>query len=130
MANWQTGDSVTLSAGGSIPLADYANVKPHASITRVMGDDPEADLAEMMQLLTDGLKRSMLVQMGFASCVAELLGDDCDVQAVVDDLMKGLPDGLIRFSADAAGEEGQEEDGKESATPRRPPKAKKGPRRK
>jgi hypothetical protein len=41
------GDSVTISVSPSIELAKYQFLKPHVSLTRVIGEDPQQTIADM-----------------------------------------------------------------------------------
>lgn len=60
---FKSGDSVTLSASVPVALTQYDRLKAHATITRVLGDDIETDLAEMEFLLKQLLYRSVQVQL-------------------------------------------------------------------
>jgi hypothetical protein len=62
MEQFKSGDTLTLSSAVSIPnpLNNYGPFKPHASITRVLGDNPSQDVAEMEQLLTEATGKALL----------------------------------------------------------------------
>jgi hypothetical protein len=62
MEQFKQGDTVTISSAVSIPnpLSDYGPFKPHASITRVLGDNPAQDVAEMEALLHAATGKALL----------------------------------------------------------------------
>lgn len=59
------GDSITLSAAPKVWLDKYRALSPHASITRVLGDDPERDIAAATRDLHLLLHESLRVEIEF-----------------------------------------------------------------
>lgn len=57
------GDTVTLSISPVVQLAPYTHAKPFASITREIGDDPDADLEDMQNILRVNIRHSMLLEI-------------------------------------------------------------------
>jgi hypothetical protein len=70
---YKTGDTVTLGASPAINLGNYNSLKPSASITRVLGDNPEAEIKEMESTLQESLVKATLAEAGFCTDVAECL---------------------------------------------------------
>jgi hypothetical protein len=66
-------DKVTLSATVTLNIGDYNSIKPSASITRVLGQNPEHDLEEMETALHKSLAKSLRVGVGFTKDMFECL---------------------------------------------------------
>lgn len=98
------GDRVTLESHPAIRLSKYEYVKPGASLTRVLGDDPDADVATMRVDLRRMLMESLSVELAVlrrtakaidgkttdegmkalrALCEKELGGENIQAQVVV-----------------------------------------------
>lgn len=84
----QPGDKVTLSINPTVQLAEFHYVKPHASITRECGDDPEATLDEMQQDLHGMICRAMAAELGVLQDLYDALEEGKD--ALVDYCLANL----------------------------------------
>lgn len=72
----KSGDVVTVSVGPTINLSNYESLKPHASITRELGEDPEADLASMQAVLAAVFHHTLLTEVGLMTGARDALDRD------------------------------------------------------
>lgn len=70
------GDRLTISRGATIWLTQYDSLKPHVSLTRELGDDPEADKADMERICYVELRRAVLDEMRSRRKAEKLMGDE------------------------------------------------------
>ena len=59
----RTGDTITVRRSASVHITQYDSFKPWVSLTRTLGDDPEADRAEMDAILYVELRRAVLCEI-------------------------------------------------------------------
>lgn len=105
-----------MSISPTIALGRFVNCKAHATLTRELGEDVEADLASMEAELIPLYRRTLLVELGQLSKLQDLVGvpgDNVDWSSV-----EGLTEYCVR-SLDGH----QEED--EPTPPRRRGRGKK-----
>lgn len=72
----QEGDSVSLSVGLPLKIADFEYLKPHASITRVLSDDVAGDLDLMSDALREAVYRSVLDCIYLTNELVEVLDEN------------------------------------------------------
>lgn len=70
------GDRLTLSRGATIWLTQYDALKPHVTLTRELGDDPEADKAEMERICYVELRRAVLDEIRTRRKAEKLMGSE------------------------------------------------------
>jgi hypothetical protein len=80
-SDFQEGDRLSLSASITVPVGNYQSIKPSATITRVIGRNPQEDLDEMSGLLRVAMLKSAIV---------EVEGLDALIEAVSEDGLDGL----------------------------------------
>lgn len=59
----KTSDTITVRRQTAIWLTQYDAIKPSVTLTRVLGDDPEADRADMDRTLYVELRRAVLMEL-------------------------------------------------------------------
>ena len=59
----RTGDTITVRRSAAIWITQYDSFKPSVSLTRTLGDDPEAERAEMDNTLYVELRRAVLCEI-------------------------------------------------------------------
>lgn len=79
------GQRVTLSANPTIQLTRYEFVKPMASVTFEIGDDPVKSLEQGEAALRQAVFRSILLDLNIRNELAEFLGDE-DTEVRTEDL--------------------------------------------
>lgn len=85
---FRKGQRVTLSTNPTIKLGKYEFLKPMASVTFEISDDPESDLREGTRALREAIYQSMLTDLGVRNEIAEFLGDDDDTPVSVSELAR------------------------------------------
>lgn len=83
---YRKGQRVTLSAGSSVSLGQYESLRPMASVTIDLGDDPESDVAQARLTLRRALYESVAEALGVHNELQEFLTSNAD--ASVEDLAK------------------------------------------
>jgi len=83
MPTLKPGDSVSLSREGKVFLTQFSSVAGFVSLTRVVGDDPEADIEQMQADLDVMFRESMLRNLQATNECYDALGSDGDVEALV-----------------------------------------------
>lgn len=84
------GDSVSLTIGPMIGLSRYTNCKAHATLRRELGDDVEADLADMQVELVRLYRVALLAEIGQLSELQAVVGvpgvdrDDRTIERLAD----------------------------------------------
>lgn len=79
------GDTFNVSRDGKVFLTQYNTLGAHVSLTRVLGDDPEADVAEMNALADRMWHEGMLANFRLVdgAYVAAGVGSDVDVEKLI-----------------------------------------------
>lgn len=97
---YRKGQKVMLSANPTIPLAKYDFLKPMASITFEIGDDPAQDLRDATEGLRTAIYTAMLTDLGVRNELAEILGSDTDapvsLETLTEFLMRKVGDYVVR----------------------------------
>lgn len=75
MHAFRTGQRITLSASPTIQLAEYQYLKPMASITITVGDDPESDIEDAREGLQRAIYESIRVELGIRNDIQEFLAE-------------------------------------------------------
>jgi nitrogen regulatory protein PII-like uncharacterized protein len=96
MTNLRKGDQLSLTASITISLGNYQSLKPSATVTRTVGDDPEHDIREVSDELRLALHRSVVVEVQSLERMA----------AAIDE---GGLDGLIHYCQTAIDDELEEQ---------------------
>jgi len=71
----RSGDEITIGHSPTIFLSKYQSVKPTVSITRTLGDDPEADVTELVEDVKRQVHRAVLDQLGMLGEYYQVLED-------------------------------------------------------
>lgn len=104
MTNFQPGQRVTLSANPTIQLAEYQYLKPMASVTFEIGDDPEQDIAEGRAALRRALYESIRTDLGLRNEIQNYIADNEELSL----------DALAEFCTEMAHDnEGEVEEGRQ-----------------
>jgi hypothetical protein len=61
---YRKGDIVTMGFGPALRVRKYETLKPHAEITRELGDDPEADMLELEKDVERAYGIALLNELG------------------------------------------------------------------
>jgi hypothetical protein len=97
---YRKGQKVTLSANPTIQLSKFEFLKPMASITFEVGDDPEQDLRGATEGLRTAIYTAMLTDLGVRNELAEILGSDADapvsLETLTEFLMRKVGDHVVR----------------------------------
>lgn len=86
------GDTVSMSLRPPVKLAEYTYLKTGATLTRVLGDDPEADLRDMKTLLPRLYAEAVGVDLDLFSALTEIIesGSMDDLRAWITEQASGL----------------------------------------
>jgi hypothetical protein len=76
------GDELTLTASITLSVGSYQSIRPSASITRVIGDDPLLDIEDISETLRLELHRAVVIEV-------------TAMERMVDAIETGGMDGLI-----------------------------------
>lgn len=68
------GDRVSISINPVVALSRFVNCKAHATLTRELGDDPEADLEQMGRDIVGVYREALLAELGQLSELQEVVG--------------------------------------------------------
>lgn len=80
----QPGDSLSLSREGKVFLNQFSSVSAFVSLTRVLGDDPEADVEVMREDLDHMFHEQLLINLaGVSQAYDAMGGDENDPENVV-----------------------------------------------
>jgi len=95
---FKKGQRVTLSANPTIKLTKYEFLKPMASVTFAIGDDPEESVAQGERALRQAIFRSMVLDLDIRNELAEFLGDednDVDTESLAAFLLKKVDGDVV-----------------------------------
>ena len=106
MTNLRKGDQLSLAASVTLSLGNYQSLKPSATVTRTVGDDPEHDIKEVSGELRLALHRSVVVEVQSFERMA----------AAIDE---GGLDGLIHYCQSVIDDELEEKTPNSAARKRR-----------
>lgn len=86
------GDTVSMSLRPPVKLAEYTYLKTGATLTRVLGDDPEGDLRDMKALLPRLYAEAVGVDLDLFSALTEIIesGSMDDLRAWITEQASGL----------------------------------------
>lgn len=104
------GDRLTISRGATIWLTQYDSLKPHVTLTRELGDDPEADRAEMERICYVELRRSILQEVRARRKSEKIMGDEVKLTPLLQHCEKVIERGYDRAPEDGRLPEGATED--------------------
>lgn len=76
------GDTVSLSVSPAVSLTKYQFLKAHATVTRKLGDDPEADLADMRVELRRVYMAAVHDELTMMGELTELIRGDGSSEAI------------------------------------------------
>jgi hypothetical protein len=102
----KTGDTVTLSANPQIPLDRFHNLKPFASLSRVVGENVNADLDDMQTTLRTLVMRALAVEIECLSDASGALGGGCDIDKLAEYLLREFGYGQVRQTVSIASSAG------------------------
>ena len=115
------GDRVTLSVAPQIQLEEYHNLKPMASVTRDVGDNPEEDLRDMAREVRKLVCRGVLIQLEAENDLIAVL-EHGDVDSLVKFCQKE-----IGYVPETVGSEGSGSTGTTGSAAKHTGPTKKGP---
>lgn len=86
------GDTVSMSLRPPVQLGQYTYIKSGATLTRVLGDDPEGDLQDMKAVLPRLYAEALGMDLDLLSKLTEVIekGDMDDLRAFVTEQASGL----------------------------------------
>lgn len=70
------GDRLSISRTATIWLSQYDSLKPHVTLTRELGDDPDADRVEMERICYVEVHRALLDEIRSRYRAAKVMGDE------------------------------------------------------
>jgi len=80
----RTGDTIRLSVNPTISIADFKNLKPSASISRVIGDDVEGDLAEVREELQSAIYEAIAMELGVLNEMAQIIDSATTIEEIAE----------------------------------------------
>lgn len=92
IGNLKPGDSLSISRDGKVFLTQYSSVGGFVSLTRTMGEDPEADVIEMQDTLDAMWRDAVLRNHKAVNAAYAALGTDSDIDALLAYLEGKVPD--------------------------------------
>lgn len=76
------GDTVSLSISPAVHLTRYQLLKTHATLTRVLGDDPEADMADAQSELRRIYFTTVHAELTLLDELSQIISNDGTTEAV------------------------------------------------
>jgi hypothetical protein len=115
------GDRVTLTLNPTIWLTRFVSIKPFVSVSREIGDDPVADLADLEAEVQVQFKRALAREIEVLDDTTTALGESNSLDDLASWCQKELGNGVsARPSREVrSGDSGASEDG-QAAVPSRP----------
>lgn len=80
----KSGDTYTATREGKVFLTQYANVSAFVSVSRVLGDDPEAERAALDAHVDRLWHEAMLANHRNVNGAYEAMGSDQDIEKLID----------------------------------------------
>jgi hypothetical protein len=90
---FREGDTLALRAQCVVKLSQYESLKPWASLTRVLGEDPEADAEDMRRTLYVELRRAVLMEIEDRDAAQALVGERGQLTALIKHCEKVIEEG-------------------------------------
>lgn len=125
------GDTVSLSVAPTFKLADFTMLKASASVTRCLGDDPDADIAEMRAEVRALYAAAVADELQSISEIATVLENE-DIEGVAAwaaEKSSGSIQEKTNSDETAGSQEGRTEGGSRTRKVRRKKVVKRKPRR-
>lgn len=92
-------DRLTIRRAASVQLTQYDTLKPQVILSRVMGADPEADVAEMERVCYVELRKAVIEELLTRRRFDKILGSDVNVTALLKHCEKVISRGYDKARA-------------------------------
>lgn len=97
------GDTLTIRRGATIQLTQYDTLKPQVVLTRVMGEDPEADRADMERVAYVELRAAVIEEVLTRRRFDKIMGDDGNLTSLLQHCEKVVRRGYDKAKAGSIG---------------------------
>lgn len=129
MAQLRKGDRLTITRSTTLWLTRFDSLKPSVTLSREIGDDPQADQDEMELICYVELRRAMLTEIRNRNKFEKLTGEENEIGPVVKHCKRVVQagyGGAAGFTAKASGRRDSETSGAKGRERRRSVKRRDG----